>query len=97
MGRPVLAPPIGLADGDRVLVAGSGGLASADKPSLNFPVGREAVEYITEPQRHILDEIAAWRGLSEATSYDEASTAWVTRRSGSTRPPQSSSSTRYTW
>jgi hypothetical protein len=51
----------------RVLVE----LANADKPPVNFPVGRDAVEYITAHHQHVLDEIAAWRGLSETSSYDE--------------------------
>jgi NAD(P)-dependent dehydrogenase (short-subunit alcohol dehydrogenase family) len=53
----------------RVLVE----LANADKPPVNFPVGRDAVEYITKHHQHVLDEIAAWRGLSETTGYDPAS------------------------
>jgi len=46
-------------------------LANTDKPPVHFPVGRDAVEVITEHHRCVLDEIAAWRGLSETTSYDE--------------------------
>src|SRR5271167_1743339 len=51
----------------RVLVE----LADTDEPPVHFPVGRDAVEVITEHHRCVLDEIAAWRGLSETTSYDE--------------------------
>jgi NAD(P)-dependent dehydrogenase (short-subunit alcohol dehydrogenase family) len=49
-------------------------LAKNDKPPVHFPVGRDAVEVITEHHSRVLDEIAAWRGLSETTSYDETST-----------------------
>jgi NAD(P)-dependent dehydrogenase (short-subunit alcohol dehydrogenase family) len=50
----------------RVLVE----LANAGRPPLNFPVGRDAVEYITAHHQHVLEEIAAWRGLTETTGYD---------------------------
>jgi NAD(P)-dependent dehydrogenase (short-subunit alcohol dehydrogenase family) len=53
----------------RVLVE----LANTHKPPVHFPVGRDAVEVITDHHRRVLDEIAAWRGLSETTSYDETS------------------------
>jgi NAD(P)-dependent dehydrogenase (short-subunit alcohol dehydrogenase family) len=44
-------------------------LAKARRPPRNFPVGRDAVEYITEHHQHVIDEIAPWRGLSDTTSY----------------------------
>ncbi|OBY29360.1 SDR family NAD(P)-dependent oxidoreductase, partial [Mycolicibacter kumamotonensis] len=53
----------------RVLVE----LANTENPPVHFPVGRDAVECITEHLRHVLDEIGAWRGLSESTSYDGTS------------------------
>ncbi|MCW2688037.1 MAG: hypothetical protein JWR37_2927 [Mycobacterium sp.] len=53
----------------RVLVE----LANADQPPINFPVGRDAVEYITAHHQHVLDEIAAWRRLSDTTGCDAAS------------------------
>lgn len=48
-------------------------LADTDEPPVHFPVGRDAVEVITEHHNRVLDEIAAWRELSETTSYDEIS------------------------
>jgi len=48
-------------------------LANTDKPPVHFPVGRDAVEVITEHHNRVLDEIVAWRELSETTSYDETS------------------------
>ena len=48
-------------------------LAGTDKPPVHFPVGRDAVEVIVDHHTRVLDEIAAWRGLSESTSYTETS------------------------
>jgi NAD(P)-dependent dehydrogenase (short-subunit alcohol dehydrogenase family) len=48
-------------------------LAHADEPPVHFPVGRDAVEAIIEHHNRTLDEIDAWRELSETTSYDETS------------------------
>lgn len=48
-------------------------LADTDEPPVHFPVGRDAVEVITEHHNRVLDEIAAWRELSETTSYDDTS------------------------
>lgn len=53
----------------RVLVE----LANTDNPPVHFPVGGDAVDVITDHHRLVLDEIAAWRGLSETTCYDETS------------------------
>jgi NAD(P)-dependent dehydrogenase (short-subunit alcohol dehydrogenase family) len=47
-------------------------LAKVRKQPLNFPVGSDAVKYITEHHQHVIDEIAPWRDLSESTSYYEA-------------------------
>lgn len=46
-------------------------LVNADNPPVHFPVGRDAVEVITEHHAQVIDEITAWRGLSESTSYDD--------------------------
>jgi NAD(P)-dependent dehydrogenase (short-subunit alcohol dehydrogenase family) len=46
-------------------------LAAADTPPVHFPVGRDAVEFITEHHQRVLAEIATWRTLSESTSHDE--------------------------
>lgn len=50
----------------RVLVE----LADTDEPPTNFAVGPDAIECITAHHRKVLDELAAWHELSEATSYD---------------------------
>jgi NAD(P)-dependent dehydrogenase (short-subunit alcohol dehydrogenase family) len=46
-------------------------LARTDNPPVHFPVGRDAVEVIVDHHTRVLDEIAAWRGLSESTSYTQ--------------------------
>lgn len=60
-------------DGDpaklgRVLVE----LANVSKPPMNFPVGRDAVEYITEHHQRVISEIAPWHGLAETTCHNDA-------------------------
>jgi len=47
-------------------------VAGAAEPPVNFPVGRDAVEVIDQHHRLVLDEIAAWRELSESTGYAQS-------------------------
>jgi hypothetical protein len=43
----------------------------ADTLPVHFPLGRNSVEFITEPHQRVLAEIATWRTLSESRTHDE--------------------------